>query len=203
MRRTDLLVLLGAAVTACAHDSEGHAVRTGKARFDAQTVTGPTGSITLNDDGSWGSSRIRRVGNQLQSEFIGGFNHYGGYVQVDDLPDGVRYTPSFYSGPIWTFVTEDGKPIPANLEIPLYLAAGIGLGGHWVATWTPAQDDRGPQLQPDCGLVLFEMQGRQVAGWVARQGADCPGPQYPGREMLARLVYGRNEVWESPLRPLP
>jgi hypothetical protein len=78
-----------------------------------------------------------------------------------------------------------------------------GIGGHRVNIWPPAEDDRGPQLEPDCGLVLFEMRGRQVGGWVARQGAECPAPASPGRETLARLVYSRNEVWESPVRPLP
>ena len=78
-----------------------------------------------------------------------------------------------------------------------------GIGGHRVNIWTPAEDDRGPQLEPDCGLVLFEMRGRQVGGWVARQGAECPAPASPGRETLARLVYSRNDVWESLVRPLP
>ena len=66
--------------------------------------------------------------------------------------------------------------------------------------WTPAEDDWGAQLEPGW---FFEMRGRQVGGWVARQGAECPAPASPGRETLARLVYSRNDVWESLVRPLP
>jgi hypothetical protein len=205
------LAVVGVVAAGCAHDSEGHVVRSGKARFDAQTLTSPTVSITINADGTWGECRIQRVGDQLRGTCPGTFDrfggyigdHHGGYIQIEDLPDGVRYTPSFTSAPIWTFVTEDGRPIPADLEIPLYLAAGIGLGGHWVELWTPAQDDRGPQLLIGCGQVLFEIRGRQVAGWRATQGASCPAPVYPGRETLARLIDDRNEVWLSPVRPLP
>jgi len=51
--------------------------------------------------------------------------------------------------------------------------------------------------------VLFDIQGRQVAGWVARQGSVCPAPRYLGAEVLARLNGERNEVWESSARPFP
>jgi len=61
----------------------------------------------------------------------------------------------------------------------------------------------GVELKPDCALVLFELQGRQVAGWAARKGAVYPEPRYPGRDALARLVAVRNEVWESPYRASP
>lgn len=203
MNRLQLIasVVAVAVMAGCAHDAEGHQVRTGNVRFDAQSVTSPGGyTAMLNSDGTWGTPRYERVGDQIRSPWAAGLH---GYVQVDRLPNGVMYTPSSYSAPIWTFVTEDGKPIPANLEIPLYLAARQGLGGQWVSLWSPARDFRGPQLVADCGLVLFEMEGRQVAGWVARQSAKCPVPNYPGRELLAQVIYSRNEVWVSPLRPLP
>jgi hypothetical protein len=58
------------------------------------------------------------------------------------------------------------------------------------------------ELKPDCALVLFELQGRQVAGWAARKGSVCPEPRYPGRDALARLVADRDEVWESPYRAI-
>jgi hypothetical protein len=203
MSRLQLIasIVAVAVMAGCAHDAGGHQVRTGNVRFDAQSVTSPGGyTARLNSDGTWGTPRYERVGDQIRSPWTDGLY---GYVQVDRLPNGVMYTPSYYSLPIWTFVTEDGKPIPANLEIPLYLAAQQGLGGQWVSIWSPARDFRGPQPFADCGLVLFEMEGRQVAGWVARHGAECPAPTYPGRELLARLIYERNEVWESPERPLP
>ncbi|MGZ6079798.1 MAG: hypothetical protein ACXWK4_03225 [Myxococcaceae bacterium] len=205
MSRLQLIasVVAVAVMTGCAHDAEGHQIRTGNVRFDAQSVSSPDGTVaTLNSDGTWGPYRLHRVGDQIRSDFAWAAGYYG-YVQVDRLPNGVMYTPSSYSAAIWTFVTEDGKPLPADLEIPLYLAARHGLGGQWVSIWSPARDFRGPQLVADCGLVLFEMEGCQVAGWVARQGAQCPVPNYPGRELLARLIYTRNEVWVSPLRPLP
>ena len=42
-----------------------------------------------------------------------------------------------------------------------------------------------------------------VIAWVARKGAVCPEPRYPGSDAMARLVAVRNEVWESPYRPSP
>ncbi|HET6982065.1 MAG TPA: hypothetical protein VFI53_07985, partial [Myxococcaceae bacterium] len=100
-------------------------------------------------------------------------------------------------------VTEDGQPIPTDLEAPLYIAACLGLGGHWIDLYTPGSEKAGIPLEPDCATVLFDLQGRQVAGFVARQGAVCPAPVYPGRDALARLIAVRNEVWESPERPAP
>lgn len=194
----------------CAHDSEGHQVREGLARFDATSVGTSGGTVVrLLPDGTWGlgMTQYERVGDQLRA--VGGVNQSVGldgplirgysYVTIERLPNGVRYTPSYYSAPIWTFVTEDGKGIPVDLEVPLYFAARIGLGGQWVNIWEPPKDDTGPHLVTDCGVVLFELRGgRQVAGWLAHQGAICPAPKYPGRETLARLIYTRNEVWESP-----
>lgn len=198
--------ILGAAlamvVAGCAHDGEGHRIRTGNIRFDAQSVTGPGLIISRNSDGTWGAFRVEKVGNQIRGGFWGALGFYG-WVEVETLPDGIKYTPSSYWGPIWTFITADGKPLPADLEIPLWLAAGYGLGGQWVTIRTPGSEVAGVDLRPNCSLVLFDLGERQVAGWVAGQGAVCPEPRYPGRDALARLVEYRNEVWESPLRTAP
>ena len=51
--------------------------------------------------------------------------------------------------------------------------------------------------------MLFDLQGRQVAGFVARQGGACAEPRYPGKATLMKMISVRNEVWESPERPLP
>ncbi len=204
------LVSVASITAGCAHDSEGHQVREGLARFDATSVGTSGGTVVrLLPDGTWGLgvTQYERVGDQLRAvgvlpyeTLIRGYS----YVTIERLPNGVRYTPSYYSAPIWTFVTEDGKGIPVDLEVPLYFAARIGLGGQWVNIWEPPKDDTGPHLVTDCGVVLFELRGgRQVAGWLAHQGAICPAPKYPGRETLARLIYTRNEVWESPQRPPP
>jgi hypothetical protein len=210
LQLTAAVVSLAAVGAGCAHDAEGHEVRTGNTRFDAQSVTSPKVTFTLEQDGTWaqdGGNRYERVGDELR--LIGSaaskwalIRPYAS-VKVEHLPGGLRYTPSYFAAPTWTFVTEDGKPLPPDLEVPLYFAARVGLGGQWVNIWQPARDDTGPHLVADCGLVLFELQGRQVAGWVARQGATCPAPRYPGRETLARLIYARDEVWVSPERPAP
>ncbi len=204
------VVVMAALAEGCAHDSGGHVIREGLARFNATSVGTAAGPLVmLLPDGTWGLgvTRYIREGDQLRA--VGAVHGDGlmrpySYVTIATLPDGVRYTPSYQSAPIWTFVTEDGQPIPADLEVPLYFAARIGLGGQWVDIWERPTDDTGPRLVTDCGVVLFELQGgRQVAGWVANNGATCPAPRYPGRETLARLIYTRNEVWESPQRPAP
>lgn len=206
--------VLGAALAmvaaGCAHDSEGHWIRTGSTRFDGRSVSAPGGVYTLEDDGTWAGmsgDRYERVGDDLRK--VGAFGptpsliRPSASVRIGHRPDGLTYTPSYFSAPIWTFVTEDGRPIPADLEAPLYLTARLGLSGQWVDLWTPGSERAGIPLDADCGVVLFDLQGRQVAGWVARQGATCPEPRYPGRDALARLVEYRNEVWESPQRSAP
>jgi hypothetical protein len=55
------------------------------------------------------------------------------------------------------------------------------------------------EVKPDCALVLFELQGRQVAGWVVRNGAVCPEPRHPGKDALAKLVAVWNEVLGKPV----
>ncbi|MGZ6036007.1 MAG: hypothetical protein ACXWLG_11210, partial [Myxococcaceae bacterium] len=68
------------------------------------------GTTTLNSDGTWGPYRLHRVGDQIRSDFAGAAGYYG-YTQVDRLPNGVMYTPSSNRAPIWTFVSEDGRPL--------------------------------------------------------------------------------------------
>ncbi len=210
LQRIAAVVLVAAIAGCAAHDAQGREVRAGPARFDAQSVTSPKGAYTLAADGTWGGllgDRYERVYDAIRK--VDGFSgtpsliRPSGNVRIERLPDGVMYIPSYYSAGVWTFVTEDGKPLPENLEIPLYLATRLGLGGQWVNVWNPAVDDTGPRLDADCGLVLFDIQGRQVAGWLSRRGAVCPAPKYPGSETLARLVSARKEVWESPARPAP
>src|SRR4029453_12219970 len=75
--------------------------------------------------------------------------------------------------------------------------------GQWIDLFTPGSEQAGIALKADCAVVLFDLQGRQVAGFVSRQGAACSDPRYPGQQTLARLVKVRNEVWESPVRPAP
>jgi hypothetical protein len=212
MKRSQVIgVVLALVATGCAHyDKQGHWVRTGPARFDAQSVSAPGIIYTLESDGTWAGlsgDRYERVGDDLRK--VGAFGptpsliRPSGWVTIDRRPDGLMYLPSYPGGPIWTFVTEDGQPIPADLEAPLFLAATLGLGGQWVDLFTPGSEQAGITLKADCAVVLFEMQGRQVAGFVGRQGAACPDPTYPGRQALARLVTARNEVWETPVRPAP
>ena len=203
-----VLVFLAAG---CAHyDTQGRWVRTGPARFDARSVSAPGIVYTLEGDGTWAGmdgDRYERVGDDLRK--VGAFGptpsliRPSGWVTIDRRPDGLMYLPSYSGGRIWTFVTEDGKPIPADLEIPLYLAARLGLGGHWIDVYTPGSEQAGIPLEADCAAVLFDLQGRQIAGFVVRQGAACPDPRYPGKQVLARLISARNEVWESPERPGP
>lgn len=201
-------VLVG---SGCAHDAEGHRLRSSTVRFDERSVSGPSIFYTLEEDGTWAGmsgdryalegSEIRKVG--------AGFDHTGalirpsGWVDIERRPDGIVYEPSWPISTIWTFVTEDGQPIPRNLEVPLYLTAQLGLSGAWVNLHVPGSELAGVELKPDCAVVLFELQGRQVAGWATRKGAVCPEPRYPGRDALARLVAVRNEVWESPYRAAP
>ena len=211
MNRLIVLVAAGLLGSACAHDSEGHRVRVSTIRFDDRSVSGPNVFYTLEEDGSWagkGGDRYALDGDDIRK--VGaGFDRTGslippaGWVEIDRRPDGLVYTPSWPTSRIWTFVTEDGQPIPRNLEVPLYLTTRLGLAGAWVDLYVPGSEQAGVELKPDCALVLFELQGRQVAGWVVRNGAVCPEPRYPGKDALAKLVAVRNEVWESPYRAAP
>lgn len=211
MNRMHVIGLALAVVTAgCAYDSSGRRIRNGAARFDAKSVSSPKTVYTLEGDGSWAGlhgDRYERVGDQIRK--VGAFSSTpslirpSGWVEIEHLPDGLVYTPSYYSTGIWTFVTEDGKPLPADIEVPLYLATQLGLGGQSVNVWKQADDDSAPELESGCGLVLLEIQGRHVAGWVSQQSAICPAPTYPARPTVATLNKRRGEVWESPARPGP
>jgi hypothetical protein len=198
------------AAAACAHDSEGHRLRTSTVRFDERSVSGMGFSYTLEEDGTWagtGGDRYARVGDEIKR--VGGFDQQpaliraSGSIEIVRRPDGVQYVPSYPGGRIWTFVTADGQPIPQNLEIPLYLVAQVGLTGTWITLHNPGSEKAGIPLQPDCQTVFFDLGQRKVAGWVALQGTACPEPSYPGPDGLARVVAERNEIWESQLRPQP
>jgi len=199
------------AATGCAsYDSQGYRLRTTTTRFDAQSVTSPLASYTLESDGTWAGlrgDRYEKVGDDIRK--VGAYGPTpsliipSGWVSIERRPDGLSFSPSYLSAPNWIFVTEDGGPIPQELEVPLYLATVLGLDGQWVDLWTPGSEAAGVPLQADCGMVLFDLKGRQVAGWMSRTGAVCPAPSYPGRSTLARLSSTRQEIWESPQRPLP
>ncbi len=209
LQRIAAVVSVAAIAGCAAHDAQGREVRTGPARFDAQSVTSPKGAYSLASDGTWGGllgDRYERVYDAIPQ---------GRWVQRDAVAHPSFRKRSDRASARWRdvravvllgrgldFVTEDGKPLPENLEVPLYLAARLGLGGQWINVLDPA-DDGGLRVDADCGLVLFDIQGRRVAGWLNRRGAVCPAPKYPGSETLAHLVQARNEVWESPDRPAP
>jgi hypothetical protein len=206
--------VLGAAMVvglACSHyDSSGRRVRTGSTRFDAQSVSGPGFYYTLGEDGIWSGmsgDQYERVGDDIRK--VGAYGptpsiiRPSGSVTITRRPDGLQYVPSYLSAPVWTFVTADSQPIPQEMEIPLYLAARLGLSGQWISLKTPGSETTGIPLEAGCATVLFEMQGRQIAGWTATQGTACPDPRYPGPDVLAKLVNNRNEIWESPARPPP
>lgn len=220
MRRLQLItsVVSAAAVAAgCAHDSEttaGYRIQTGEARFDAQTVTTTSKAsvLTLESDGSWASlegERYERVGDELRN--VGGGGPSADHtrravpliqpfssVRIERLPDGLRYTPSYPGSPIWTFVTADGQPLPADIEVPLYLAARIGLGGQYVAP----EGKPGAVPVSGCNVWLFELQNRrQVAAWEHYRDVPCPAPFHPGADLLARLSWERGVVWLSPELP--
>ncbi len=192
-----------------AHDSAGRRIRTGDLRFDSRSITGLNTSYRLEQDGSWagsGGDRYQRIGDEISkvgaSPSTPSLIRPSGSVRIQRRPDGLVYAPSWPGSSTWTFVTEDGSPIPAELEVPLYLVTQLGLTGQWVDSRTPHSELAGVNLQPDCALVLFDLQGRQVAGWVASKGAACSEPHYP-KDSLSRLVQARNEVWETQLRQQP
>jgi len=201
--------IVGAAVvlfaTGCTHDSAGRRIRTGDIRFNERSISGPNIELTLVPNGTWSNLYVQQ-GVEIRP--VQGFGGSGlippsGWVDIERRADGLVYEPSWPISNIWTFVTEDGQPIPRSLEAPLYLASQLGLPGARVDIRTPYSEQAGVELKPDCWLILFELQGRQVAAWAVRKGAVCPEPRYPGRDALDRLVAVRNEVWESPYHPQP
>ena len=110
--------ILGAAavllVTACTHDSAGRWVRRGDIRFDERSITGPNVTLKLEDDGTWSHFYFQQ-GDEIRS--VGGFEgliRSSGWVEIERRPDGLYYEPSWPISNIWTFVTEDGQPLPAT-----------------------------------------------------------------------------------------
>lgn len=208
MNRSLIAVAAILLASGCAHDAEGHRLRSTSVRFDERSVSGPGFVCTLEDDGSWATSsgaRYRLDGDEIR-KVGGGFDGTGflvrpsGWIDLERRPDGLVFTPSWPTSVIWTFVTEDGQPIPRDLEMPLYLTARVGLQGAIIDLRTPGSEEAGIELKPDCRVVLFDLKGQQVAGWAARKGSVCPEPRYPGKDALARIVAVRNEVWQSPYR---
>ena len=194
----------------CAHyGPDGTWERTGDARFDAKSVTTPTDSYNLLTDGTWAGSRgdryvVRDGALQAVAPFASSGPIIGGQTRVwiDREGDGVRFTPTSSRAEHWTFVTEDGKGIPSDLEVPLYIDANLGLGGLWVTYSDPDYLEATWHLGTDCSVVVFDLNGRRVAGWLERQGGNpCPTPRFPDAQVLARLAQRRNERWASPLRP--
>jgi hypothetical protein len=193
----------------CVHGSDGTRERIGDARFDATSVTTPNESYYLLSDGSWAGSRgdryiVQDGALQAMAPFATSGPIVGGQTRVwiDREDDGLRFTPTSSRATKWTFVSEDGKAIPRDLEIPLYIAAQLGLGGLWVTYHDPDYLDAVWHLGTDCSVVVFDLKGRRVAGWYERQGGNpCPAPKFPDVQVLARLAQVRNERWASPLRP--
>jgi hypothetical protein len=193
----------------CVHGSDGVRERIGDARFDAKSVTTPTESYHLLSDGSWAGTHgdrymVQEGALQAVAPFATSGPIVGGQTRVwiDREGDGVRFIPTSSRATNWTFVTEDGKAIPRDLEVPLYIAAQLGLGGLWVTYHDPDYLDAVWHLGTDCSVVVFDLQGRRVAGWFERQGGNpCPAPRFPDAQVLARLAQRRNERWASPLRP--
>src|SRR5262249_48202143 len=208
-RRHVFGVMLAFVLAGCAHyDSKGRAVRTGAARFDAQSVTAPGIAYTLESDGTWAGmdgDRYELVGDDLRK--VGAFAptpsliRPSGWVTIDRRPDGLMYIPSYPGGRIWIFVTEDGDRIPAELEVPLYLATQLGLGGQWIDIRTPGSEDagtppvalrlRGPpggwlRGEPGRGLRRSSLPGKADAGEDDQRAERDLGESRPPRAAVSR-----------------
>lgn len=197
-----LLVLGG-----CVHTPDGVRKRTGLARFDANSVTSPTNSYTREADGTWAGLKgdryiveddsIRAVAAFATSGFIVSGSTR---VNIDRAADGVAFIPTAAHAN-WIFVTEDGRAIPRDLEVPMYFAARLGMGGTRITFPDPDYREEWWHLGPDCSVTVFDLQGRRVAAWAQRRGGvACPQVHFPDPKILAFLEKGRNEHWESPLR---
>ena len=114
-------MVLAFVATGCAHhDRQGHWVRSGPARFDAQSVSAPGIVYTLEEDGTWAGldgDRYERVGDDrvfriepLQPEatrlrFL--YLHGGAYVhEVQDIQ--------------WNVAAGLVKRVPAGIVAPMY-----------------------------------------------------------------------------------
>jgi hypothetical protein len=204
--------LLGVAVcsllSACAHQTgwptgsrDDDPIRTGALRFDERSMTSPHVSFTRTSDGSWvglDGERYERDGDTLRVVAAGKTDlnqaiiRSTGYVRIERLPNGLVYTPSYATGPVWTFVTEDGKPLPEDLEIPLYLAARIDLRAV------------GYKSPNGCVTSILKVQDRNVAArwWRPVEGPDpCALVVFP--EGAAERTGQVSETLVQSYRPLP
>ena len=195
--------LLGVAVcsllSACAHQTDVYPIRTGVLRFDERSVTSPHVSFTRTSDGSWvglDGERYERDGDTLR--VVGPGTNLNtpiirstGYVRIERLPNGLVYTPSYATGTVWTFVTEDGKPRPEDLEIPLYLAARINLSAV------------GYKSPNGCITLILKVQDRNVAArwWRPVEGPDRCALVFP--EGAAELTGQVSETLVQSYRPIP
>lgn len=200
---------LALGLVGCATSSDGTRERTGLARFDASSVSSPTASYSLQSDGTWAGMRgdrymVKNDEIQAVAPFATSGPIVGGSTKIfiDRDDNGLHFTPTAGQSPNWTFVTEDGGAIPRDLEVPLYIAARLGLGGLWVTYHDPDYREEWWHLGTDCEVVVFDLQGRRVAGWVQRRGGTrCPETRFPDARVLAILEQGRREHWVSPNRP--
>ena len=175
-------------------------VRTGDLRFDETSLTSTQAAIGRSSDGHWrGMSHGQPVDVVEDGDVIRVLGSTA-WVKVVRRASGLRYVPSWTDAGAWTFVTEDGAPIARELEIPLFLASR-SIGGQVVTLMymTPT----GPTVDPDCRLIVFEMDHRRVALWLPRRGARCPSDQFPLEPALTRILAATGDVWESPKRPAP
>ncbi len=184
----------------CAHQTEEWPTRTGVLRFDEKSVTSPYVSYSRTSDGAFvglHGERYERVGDTLRATGSPGpelprpIILSTGFVRIERIPNGLVYTPSYDTVPVWAFVTEDGKPLPEAIEIPLYLAARIHLSGvGYVAGGT-------------CFSLIFQIQGRNVAArwWFPNDGPDRCALLFPEGGAAAWAAASENLV--QSYRPLP
>ena len=167
----------------------GRWVRSGDIRFDERSITGPNVTLTLEDDGTW--SHITSS-EETRFRFVGaGSRRASSEPRAGWTSSGVRtvssYEPSWPISNIWTFVTEDGQPIPRNLEVPLYLVAQLGLVGS--SSRHPHPRIGAGRGGGEAGLLAHPLRvtGPSGRGLGTRKGAVCPEPRYPaGRAGPAR-----------------
>jgi len=186
-------------LAACAHQTDEWPTRTGVLRFDEKSVTSPYVSYSRTSDGSWAGlngERYERVGDTLRATGSPSPRHHPviyptGFVRIERLPNGLVYTPSYDTVPVWTFVTEDGNPLPEDIEIPLYLAARIHLSGVGY---------KGPG---GCPALIFQIQDRNVAArwWFPNEGPDQCALVFPEGGAAAWTAASENLV--QAYRPLP
>ena len=167
-------VLLG---SGCAHDAEGHRVRSSTLHFDERSVSGPNISYTLEEDGSWagiGGDRyvldggeIRKVGAGFGT---GGLIRPSGWVDLERRPDGLVYEPCVAHLDNLDLRHRGRAAHPPEPRSPAVSGRaarpvrGVGRAPH------PGSEQAGVELKPDCAVVLFEKSraGRWQGGRLAR-----------------------------------